>query len=107
VVHQIIMERREAERQRQEEYQRRAAEQQRLRAEAEARKQAEDQKRRADSEAWKLAELQRLRAEERRQVPVLNQRRVLRQCTMCGRPLGFFDKLTGQLKHGNCHSFKD
>ena len=84
LVHQIVKEREEAE-------QRRAA--------SSARRYEEEHRRRAEAKA-------QMRAEEERRTQVQNQRQTLRQCIMCGRPLGFFDKLTGQLKHGNCHSFK-
>ncbi len=45
-------------------------------------------------------------AEEKHRLDIQNKRRSQNQCIMCGKPLGFFDKLLGG-KHFACKSFME
>ncbi len=48
-------------------------------------------------------EAERAQEEERKRIAkIQDQRRSLRQCIQCGRPLGFIDKLAGRVLHKTC-----
>ena len=65
-----------------------------------------EEKERSQEENRKEEEAGR-RAEEERRKPTIEQRKSQRQCSMCGQPLGFLDKLLGRDRHGKCAQFHD
>lgn len=74
-----------------------------------ARAEAERERLAAESEAWRraVAEERSRIIEERRRETLMKQRRTLGKCVFCGRPLGFRAKIAGDIKHRDCHEFKD
>jgi hypothetical protein len=91
---------------------RQAEEEAKVRAQEEARREAEEVKRRAHQEAMRLAQLEtQRRAEEeaRRQAEEARRRgelqairKSVKQCVLCGAPLGFINRLLGRDKHPMC-----
>jgi hypothetical protein len=86
--------------------QRREAATQRRRAEEEKQR-AEEAKRRAEEQRCQQEEDTRRQAEEGRRRQIMQQRRALKHCVMCGQPLGLFDKVRGRDRHSNCVSFRE
>lgn len=50
-------------------------------------------------------EIKKRKAEELRHLSTQEKRKSQKQCVMCGKPLGFFNKLFGNDKHSSCSLF--
>lgn len=65
----------------------------------EQKQQQEEARRREEANR---REMQR-RAEEERRKPIIEQRKLQKQCYFCGRSLGFLDKILKREHHRNCN----
>jgi len=86
---------------------RRRAEEQQGRQQQHARRLAEERQRRAEEEKRRHEEVARRRAEDEKRQAQLRERKSQKQCVMCGKPLGLFDKLLLRDRHGGCVTFQE
>jgi len=68
---------------------------------------AEEERRQGEEERQQQEAAARLREETKRQTEIRNARRAKGQCVICGKPLGFFQKLSKKDRHPGCKTFKD
>jgi hypothetical protein len=91
--------------QREEEVAQQRAREQKQREGVEAQQRAREQEQRKREEEEKAERDARQKAENARKQAVMQERAAKKACTLCGRPLGFFNKLTGRITHRGCRSF--
>jgi len=68
---------------------------------------AEEERQQAEEERLRLETAAKRREELRRQTEIRNTRRLQGQCVLCGKPLGFFQKLANKDRHPGCKTFKE
>lgn len=68
---------------------------------------AEEERRQAEEERQQAEAAARRRDALRRQTEIRNARKAQGQCVMCGKPLGFLQKLAGKDRHAGCKTFKE
>ncbi|XES76677.1 MAG: cell envelope integrity protein TolA [Candidatus Bathyarchaeia archaeon] len=68
-----------------------------------------DAEKKRDEEKKRLRQEQakKRRADKERQSAIQTKRKSLGQCIMCGKPLSFFEKISGKQQHSNCTIFSE
>ena len=66
---------------------------------------AEEERQQAEEERQRLETAAKRREALRRQTDIRNARKAQGQCVMCGKPLGFLQKLTNKDRHPGCKTF--
>ncbi len=82
-------------------------ENERKRQEAETIRREAEKKRREEEESLRREQEKKRHVEEERQSAIQAKRKSSGQCIMCGKPLGFFEKISGKQQHSNCTAFSE